>query len=189
MKKIDTLNWRVFKIDDLFIKLELKCRRPDFNKTLDVSAERTKEFSLPLANAKHFNNGIMYYGRLSDFESAEMTLDIVKNGAIATGDVYAQPQKTGVLWDAYLIKPRTPIRSKYVLLFLSACLEKAIKDKFGYDDKCIWTKVCQLTLLLPATKVRENEYQPDYAYMHEYMMKIEGRVKSAVDLLTIANKV
>ena len=57
------------------------------------------------------------------------------------------------------------------------------------DDKCIWKKVCQLTLLLPTVKVRENEYQPDYAYMHEYMKKIEGRVKSAVDLLTIANKV
>ncbi len=30
----------------------------------------------------------MYYGRQSDFESAEMTIDIVKNGAIATGDVF-----------------------------------------------------------------------------------------------------
>ena len=189
MKKIDTMNWKAFKIDDLFVKLELKCLRPGFNKTLDVSTERTREFNLPLVNAKHFNNGIMYYGRASDFESAEMTLDIVKNGAIATGDVYAQPQKTGVLWDAYLIKPRVPIKSKYVLLFLSACLEKAIKDKFGYDDKCIWKKVRQLTFLLPATMTGENECQPDYAYMLDYMEKIETRVKSAIDLLTIANKV
>jgi hypothetical protein len=35
------------------------------------------------------------------FESEEMCLDIVQNGAVATGNVYAQIQRTGVLWDAY----------------------------------------------------------------------------------------
>lgn len=71
-----------------------------------MSEERTEEFNLPLVNAKHGSNGIMYYGRDADFETAEMTIDIVQNGAIATGDVYAQPQRTGVLWDAYLVKPK-----------------------------------------------------------------------------------
>ena len=47
----------------------------------------------------------MYYGRKSDFEYDNMTLDVVQNGAIATVDVYVQPQDTGVLWDAYLLKP------------------------------------------------------------------------------------
>ena len=121
----------------------------------------------------------MYYGRQSDFESAEMTIDIVKNGAIATGDVCAQPQRTGVLWDAYLIKLRTPVKSKYILFFLSACLEKAIKDKFGYDDKCIWGKVRQLLFYLPVSANGD----PDYAYMEKYMLTLERRMKKFVDLL------
>ena len=68
----------------------------------------------------------MYYGREADFESEEMCLDIVQNGAVATGNVYAQIQRTGVLWDAYLVKPNDKI-SKYALLFLSRIVQKSIK--------------------------------------------------------------
>ena len=183
MNRIDTTKWKTFKIDDLFAKLELKCINPCFNKAFDVSTEQSEEFNLPLVNAKHFNNGIMYYGRSEDFESEEMTLDIVKNGAIATGDVFAQPQRTGVLWDAYLVKPKAVVTSKYVLFFLAACLEKAIKHKFGYDDKCIWEKVRKLSISLPATAAG----QPDFRFMENYMESLEKRVKKNVDLLAKTN--
>ena len=117
MAKIDTSGWKEFVIGDLFDKLNLGIKNPQFNKALDVSEEQTDEFNLPLVNAKHGNNGIMFYGRKEDFETASMTIDIVQNGAIATGDVYAQPQETGVLWDAYLIKPKHEIKSEYTLMF------------------------------------------------------------------------
>lgn len=176
---IDTSNWKLFKIEDLFEKLELKTLKKDFNKTFDVSEVKDNEFSLPLVNAKHFNNGIMYYGRESDFESSEMTIDIVKNGAIATGDVYAQPQKTGVLWDAYLIKPKAEVKSELVLFFLATTLEKAIKDKFSYDDKCIWPKVKKLSIPLPITE----QNTPDYDYMEKYMCAILEKTKNSLDAL------
>ena len=177
---IDTSNWKLFKIEDLFEKLELKTLKKDFNKTFDVSEVKDDEFSLPLVNAKHFNNGIMYYGRESDFESSEMTIDIVKNGAIATGDVYAQPQKTGVMWDAYLIKPKEEIKSELVLFFLATVLEKAIKDKFSYDDKCIWQKVKKLSIPLPIT----CHNSPDYAYMENYMTYILSNAENLLSNLT-----
>lgn len=178
-KTIDTSNWKNFKIEDLFIKLELKTLKKNFNKTFDVSETQDNEFSLPLVNAKHFNNGIMYYGRECDFEASEMTIDIVKNGAIATGDVYAQPQKTGVLWDAYLIKPKAEVKSELVLFFLATTLEKAIKDKFSYDDKCIWPKVKKLSIPLPITE----QNTPDYDYMEKYMCAILGKSKNSLDAL------
>ena len=160
--------WREFIIGDLFEKLQLDVKKEDFNKTFDVSEERTEEFNLPLVNAKHGNNGIMYYGREADFATAEMTIDIVQNGAIATGDVYAQPQRTGVLWDAYLVKPKAKIDSAFTLMFLATVLEKAIKDKFSYDDKCVWDKAKLLTVTLPCT----SDNEPDWAYMDEYMRTI-----------------
>lgn len=160
--------WQEFIIGDLFEKLQLDVKKEDFNKTFDVSEERTEEFNLPLVNAKHGNNGIMYYGRETDFETAEMTIDIVQNGAIATGDVYAQPQRTGVLWDAYLVKPKAKIDSAFTLMFLATVLEKAIKDKFSYDDKCVWDKAKLLTVKLPCT----SDNEPDWAYMDEYMRTI-----------------
>jgi len=182
MSKIDTSKWESFVVGSLFYKLDLKITKDNFNKAMDVSTEKTKEFSLPLVNAKHFDNGIMYYGRECDFESAEMTLDVVKNGAIATGDVYAQPQKTGVLWDAYLIKPFEDISSERVLLYLATVLEKTIKDKFSYDDKCIWEKVKKLTVMLP---VDEN-HQPDFSYMESYMKNREIAVSASLTKLQSA---
>lgn len=179
MKKLNMAAWQEYRIGDLFEQLELKCRKSNFDKQRDVSTEQSEEFNLPLVNAKHFNNGIMYYGRSSDFDSAEMTLDIVKNGAIATGDVFAQPQRTGVLWDAYLITPKAAHVPRLALFFLAPCLEKAIKDKFGYNDKCIWKKVRLLPVRLPATA----SGAPDFAFMETYMKDIEARAKAAVDAL------
>lgn len=165
---VNVSGWREFVIGDLFEKLQLDIKKPNFNKALDVSEERNEEFNLPLVNAKHGNNGIMYYGRESDFDAAEMTIDIVQNGAIATGDVYAQPQKTGVLWDAYLVKPKENIESAFTLMFLSTNIEKSIKDKFSYDDKCVWDKAKTLSVSLPVTQ----DGNPDWAYMDEYMHSI-----------------
>lgn len=124
---IDVSGWGEFKVGDLFDKLTLKCLKKDFNKAIDCSEEQTDEFSLPLTNAKHFNNGIQFYGRPNDWESAEMTIDIVSNGAIATGDVYAQPQRTGVLWDSYLVKCKYDITSELVLQYMSCVIQRCVK--------------------------------------------------------------
>ena len=179
MKKIDISNWREFRVGNLFYKLELGIKKTDFNKKLDVSEECTNEFNLPLVNAKHFNNGIMYYGRKEDFETASMTLDIVQNGAIATGDVYAQPQETGVLWDAYLIKPFVDIKSELTLQFLAAVLQKGIKQKYSYEDKCIWEKLREEKILLPISP----DGEPDFAYMEQYMKGIQESTKTSVSAL------
>ncbi len=185
MAKIDTSGWKAFRVGDLFEKLSLDIRKPNFNKALDVSEERNEEFSLPLVNAKHGNNGIMYYGRESDFDAAEMTIDIVQNGAIATGDVYAQPQKTGVLWDAYLVKPKANIESAFTLMFLSTVIEQSIKDKFSYDDKCVWNKAKMLSIALPVTQ----DGKPDWAYMDAYMSAVMEESEASLENLRQALRI
>lgn len=179
MKKIDTSKWKEFRIGDLFYKLDLRIKKGDFDKRQDTSAEKTDEFSLPLVNAKEGNNGIMYYGRPTDFESAELCLDIVQNGAIATGNVYAQIKSVGVLWDAYLIKPFASLNG-YSLLFLSGILQKVLKSLYSYDDKAVWDKVKNDYILLPVN----DKGQPDWAYMEQYMKIIEKQVRMSIDKLT-----
>lgn len=159
-------------------KVDLKVLKEDFDKRIDTSTEKGEEFTLPLINAKDGNNGIMYYGRETDFESESMCLGIVQNGAVATGNVYAQIQRTGVLWDAYLVKPKTDI-SSYALLFLSKVLQKTIKEKYSYDNKAIWDKVKKDYILLP----QDSEGEPDWYYMDSYMRSLETRSKSAVNIL------
>ena len=177
--KLTVSDWQSFKLCDLFYKLELKCKKKDFNKSFDTSIEKTDEFSLPLVNAKHGNNGIMYYGRKTDFEYTEMSLDIVSNGAASTGDVYPQPHKTGVLYDAYLIKPKTSHLSASVLCFLAAVVQRCIKHKYGYDDKAVWSKVKNEQISLP---VSENG-EPDWEYMENYMREIESQCNDKLELL------
>lgn len=154
-------------------------KKENFNKAIDVSEIRSCEFNLPLVNAKHGNNGIMYYGRDEEFESAENTICIVQNGAIATGDVYPEPQRTGVLWDAYLVKPIDKVTSPFILAYLSTVLEKSIKEKFSYDNKCVWDKVSHLTVKLPVT----SEDKIDWDYMDSYMKNLTQETENALNAL------
>lgn len=177
---IDVSGWDEFRVGDLFEKLDLKCHKK-FNKATDVSAEQTEEFDLPLVNAKHSNNGIMYYGRSDDWDSAEMTIDIVGDGAASTGDVYAQPQRTGVLYNAYLVKPLWNCTSEYVLQFMACVIEKCVKSHFGYENKCTWDKVKEQMICLPITSAGE----PDWQYMEDYMRRIMDKSEQIISDLQI----
>ena len=137
-----------FRIGDLFEKCDLKFKKKKFNKEADVSKEKTREFNLPLVNAKDGNNGIMYYGKEQDFEAIEMSIDIVNDGAISTGNVYPQPQKTGVLYNAYLIKYKMKV-SERLLMFFAQSIQKSIKLKFDYAKKASWKRVKNEFIQLP----------------------------------------
>ena len=180
---IDTSAWKEFRVGDLFDKLDLKCKKKDFNKAFDVSLKPSDEFNLPLVNAKHNNNGIMYYGREKDWESAEMTIDIVGDGAASTGDVYAQPQRTGVLYNAYLIKPLWGCESEYVLQYMACVIEKCVKSHFGYENKCTWDKVKNERIYLPAT----SDGQPDWDYMESYMKAVMEESEKSLENLKKAD--
>ena len=153
----------------MFEKLNLRFLKQKFDKEKDISKEQTTEFDLPLINAKDGNNGIMYYGRSCDFESAEMAIDIVNDGAVSTGNVYPQPQKTGVLYNAYLVKPLFPVTER-LLYFFSASIQKSIKLKFGYENKAVWEKVKKEKISLPVKKDREI----DFAFMEDFISQLEA---------------
>jgi len=171
LEDFENIKWEEFNIDNLFEKLNLKTLKKPFDKLTDTSRVKTDEFNLPLINAKMGDNGIMFYGREKDFNSAQMTIDVISNGAIATGTVYAQPYKTGVLWDAYLLRPKVVNISKEKLLFLTTSLEKSIKTKFGWDNKAVWSKVQHEVISLPT----QNK-KPDYKIMETLISAIQKLV-------------
>ncbi|GAA7182090.1 restriction endonuclease subunit S [Helicobacter pylori] len=172
------LTWQSFRLGDLFEKLDLKLRKKTFNKQKDISKVQTSEFDLPLVNAKNGDNGIMYYGRSSDFESAEMTIDIVNDGAVSTANVYPQLLKTGVLYNAYLIKPKfTPTRE--TLLFFTPCIYKAIKLKFSYENKASWNKVKNELISLPL-KPNANTQTLDDIDFHFMSTLINALMKQTI---------
>ncbi len=172
--QLNAIKWGEFKLGDLFEKLDLKLKKKTFNKQKDISKVQTSEFDLPLVNAKNGDNGIMYYGRSSDFESAEMTIDIVNDGAVSTANVYPQPLKTGVLYNAYLIKPKfTPTRE--TLLFFTPCIYKAIKLKFSYENKASWNKVKNELISLPLKPTAKTQTLDDidFDFMEKFIAELE----------------
>lgn len=166
-----------FKVNSVFRKVEAKCKKEDFDKRLDTSTTPNEEYCIPLVNAKLGDNGIMFYGRKSDWNTQEMCIDVIQNGAIATGTVYAQPQPVGVLWDAYLIKPWAQVKSAESLLYMAKCLEKITKELFSYDKKATWDRVKFCEISLPVTP----DGDIDFDYMEHYI--------HAVEKLTITNVV
>lgn len=124
----------------------------------------------------------MYYGRSSDFESAEMTIDIVNDGAVSTGNVYPQPQKTGVLYNAYLISPRF-IATRNILFFVSCAIQKSIKTKYGYEYKASWDRVKKDFIQLP---VKADE-TIDFDFMESFVAELEAeRVAELSAYLTVS---
>uniref|UniRef100_A0A3B0MKQ0 Restriction enzyme BgcI subunit beta n=1 Tax=Arsenophonus endosymbiont of Trialeurodes vaporariorum TaxID=235567 RepID=A0A3B0MKQ0_9GAMM len=152
----------------------MKFKKTIFDKEKDISKIKTKEFDLSLVNAKDGDNGIMYFGRSSDFEFAEMTIDIVNDGAVSTGNVYPQPQRTGVLYNAYLIKPKFNI-STSLLYFLSSTIKKSIKLKYSYENKASWNKVKMELLQLPII----NNNQIDFDFMEAFIAELEAYLTTA----------
>lgn len=167
-----------FKVEDLFDKLDLKRIKPTFDKKSDLSKVQTEEFDLPLVNAKAGNNGIMYYGRSGDWESETMTIDIVNDGAVSAGMVYAQPQTTGTLYNAYQIKLKAEVLSEVTvphLLFLATTIQKSIQHKYNYSNKAVWSKVSSELIKLPLKPgtTTYSEADIDWDYMEAYIRAIE----------------
>ena len=161
--------FKSFKVSDAFNKVEAKCKKADFDKRLDTSTVQNEEYCVPLVNAKVGDNGIMFYGRKSDWNTQEMCIDVIQNGAVATGTVYAQPQPVGVLWDAYLIKPVAEVKSTEALLYMAKCIEKITKEQFSYDKKATWDRVKLCEISLPVT----SDGSIDFDYMERYIRAIE----------------
>ncbi|MDR0969939.1 MAG: restriction endonuclease subunit S [Lentimicrobiaceae bacterium] len=184
LEKKHCIGWREYRIGDLFEKLDLKrLKEGIFDKQNEISKIRNEEFDLPLVNAKNGDNGIMYYARSSDYESAEMTLDIVGDGAVSTGNVYPQPERTGVLYNAYLVKPKWEIVTKNQLLFMAPTVEKSIKLKFGYENKAGWEKVKFEKITLPTAN---NEIAFDY--IEEFIATLDAERLATLDAyLTTTN--
>ena len=163
LKKMESVKTKEFAIGDLYDKVKLE--KKTFDKRKDSRQIPDSQYSLPLVNAKHGDNGIMYYGDPNIFDSIEMTIDIVQNGAIATGDVYPQPQRTGVLWDAYLIQASNHQDNAETLLYFSTAIAKSIKKKYTYDNKAYWEQVKKDKINLPITPSGEI----DYMFMETYI--------------------
>lgn len=171
LSSFDKVVWNKYKIGDLLEKAELSIKNKAFNKKTDLSTSQDDAHTIPVTNAKFGDNGIMFWAKKDDFETVSMTIDIVQNGAIATGKVYPQPQETGVLWDSYLLKLKEFLPTKEILFFLTTAIEKSIREKYSYEYKAYWRKIQDEDIMLPS-----RNGHPDYDCMVTFISAIQKTV-------------
>lgn len=183
-----------FKIGNLFERVK-SAYKGNGKKQENVSKIKTSEFSLPLINCKNGHNGIMYYGKPSDFESHKMVLSIIYNGPPTEGQTYFQ-REIGLYTDAYIVKLKNNnnIRSEEMGLYLTAAINRSIHDNGTYSRgfKATWDKVQNDYVMLPVRlnnnvfaidkkcNYHPSGYIPDFDFMEKYIKAIEKKVIAGV---------
>lgn len=172
------VQWKKFRIGDVFEKADAKFKGKQIDVQHDVSKVKSEEFDLPVVSVLSNHNGVMYYGRSSEWTSVSNSIDIVQNGAKATGCVFYQPEATSSFRDAYLVKFKgcelTPEQSLYMVGSLKAVLPKA----FSRDQLATWTRVQDAVIQLPVTSTGDI----DFDYMQNYIRATEKQtIKGVVE--------
>ena len=169
--------WKKFKINKLFNKLDAKSTRKHTLKS-DLAIKPTKDQTLPLIYAKKDNNGIMYYDNPKYYQAFDHCISIIYNGAVAAGLVFPQINKVGVLAEAYLIKPKTDVLDN-VLFFLATIVQQVTYHKYSRDNLAVWSKVRNDYIKLPV----DVNGDPDWQYMDQYISWIKQYSKNKLTLI------
>ena len=113
----------------------------------------------------------MYWGRKGEFATYENVISVIYNGVIATGKVYAQKEKTGILAESYFIKVKNYEASHNQNIFLSALLEKTLYHKYSRDYLATWdNKVENEKIMLP---IKDNSI--DFDFMESFIAELEAQ--------------
>lgn len=169
-KKVDTREWGEFRVGELFDAALSKD---------DIQPKVIVEGNTPLVSSGKENNGIIALidnknARL--WEANTLTVDMF-------GKVFYQEQPYYAVSHGRvnILMPRMPM-TKHCMQFIGCAIERVTTDKYAFSEMCTGTKLLKDVILLPKDKTG----QPDWAYMEEYMRKVEERVKATIAELKVS---
>lgn len=166
MKKIDIKDWQPFALESLF----------DVVKGSRLTKADMKEGNIRYIGATAFNNGITnYIGNNEEIHPAG-TLTVCYNGSI--GQTYYQDKEFWATDDVNVLYPKFSM-NKYIALFLVPLI-RSVGRNYAYTDK--W-KIEDMKSCIVCLPVNEQN-QPNWAYMEQYMKTIEKQVRTSIDKLT-----
>lgn len=172
-KKVDTREWGEFRVGELF---DAALSKDDIQPNVIV------EGNTPLVSSGKENNGIVALidnknARL--WEANTLTVDMF-------GKVFYQEQPYYAVSHGRvnILMPRMPM-TKHCMQFIGCAIERVTTDKYAFSEMCTGTKLLKDVILLPKDKTG----QPDWAYMEEYMRKVEERVKKTINTFCVIRKI
>ena len=167
-KKVDTREWGEFRVGELFIQERGKEKAPKQNELGDC----------PLIQETNTNNG---------FDRMVVPTKIIKGNSITVSINYAQNvfyQADDFCASVNIAVLRNNHLNRYNSQFVCSVLRNA-HQKFDYTSKISKELLNKETIMLPVDKTG----QPDWAYMEEYMRKVEERVKKTINTFCVIRKI
>ena len=161
-KKIDTSEWKEFKVGDLFTQERGKESAPNQN----------DDGLCPLIKETSINNG---------FDRNVIPTSIINGNCITVSVNYASTvfyQPASFCASVNILVLRNPNLSMYSGLFISSILS-TLHAKYDYTYKISKDRLNEEMIKLPATPSGD----PDWAYMENYMKGIENKVRYSADVL------
>lgn len=155
-KKVDTREWGEFRVGELFAQERGKEKAPKQNEPGDC----------PLIQETNNNNG---------FDRMVVPTKVIKGNSITISINYAQNvfyQADDFCASVNIAVLRNNHLNRYNSQFVCSVLRNA-HQKFDYTSKISKELLNKEIIMLPVDKTG----QPDWAYMEEYMRKVEERVK------------
>ena len=158
-KKVDTREWASFALGALF----------NIVKGKRLTKAEMKSGETPFIGSSALNNGCTAMIGNDKNQHPENTITVCYNGSV--GETFYQNKPYIASDDVNVLYPKFTINRQIALFIVP--LIKGISSRYDYIDK--WKKEAMETdkIYLPVDKTG----QPDWAYMEEYMRKMEERVK------------
>lgn len=177
MSKLDIKQWKVFKIEDLFIT-EKKGKKVNVPTGASVAQKNLKNGEIPKISVSGINNGIVGYYQ-SDDKNFRTYKNFISVSFLST--VFYHPYEANLDMKVHCLKPIGKELNIYTGEFLVTVIKKSLKN-YSYSDQISSSVLPKIKIKLPV----DLNGNVDWFYMEEYMKKIENKVKYSVEKLSSA---
>jgi len=175
-KKVDTREWGEFRVGELF-KTQMKGKKIQVPTGANVPMQdMIKDGPTPRITVTGVNNGV--FG-LYDYCGKNSTEYRVFRNFISVsflGTVFYQEGEATLDMKVHCLQPNHITLNKYTGNFLVSAIKASLRES-SYSDQISSTILPEMTIMLPKDKTG----QPDWAYMEEYMRKVEEKVKNVLN--------
>ena len=163
---IDTSEWKLFRVSDIFITEERGSGVQVPTGAL-MPKKDLEEGNLPRVTVSNYNNGIIGYYADCDDKNYRTYENFISVSFLGT--VFYQQEKASLDMKVHCLKPIGRVLNEYSAGFLVSIIRKTIAN-YAYSDQLSSKVLADLKLLLPATPSGE----PDWNYMENYMKCVTG---------------
>lgn len=180
MKRIDTTNWKEFRVGDLFETQNIGKQKQVPTGASIPKLDLIENGSIPRVSVSGINNGIIGY---FDYKRKSTKDYRIYNNFISVsflGTIFYHHGDATLDMKVHCLKPLNVVLNKYTGHFLVSALKSSLRSS-SYADQISSTVLPNLFVNLPV----DVNNQPDWHYMEQYMIKVEEKVKS--DMLLIHN--